>query len=473
MKFVLAFLSLALPLLGKPNFLFILTDDQSHHTIAALGNSEIKTPHLDKLARSGTAFTNTYNMGAWHGAVCVASRSMLLHGRTLWQAQAIDNPEDGRALIASGETWPQLLKNAGYGTYFAGKWHVPLPPEKIFDQVRHKRPGMPNDFQEGYQRPKADGSDPWDAADPQWEGHWKGGKHWSEVLVDDAEHYFAEIAEREDPFFMYLAFAAPHDPRQAPQEFLDLYPSEKIALPKNFLPTYPYMEAMDLLNQDGRRPLLRDEDLAPLPRTPHAVQVHRREYYAAISHLDAQVGRILAALEKSGKAEDTVIIFTSDHGLACGEHGLLGKQNMYEHSLKAPFLIAGPGIPANERRPQLIHLQDALPTTLQLAGVSLPDFIEFQSLLPYLAEDGAPSGRESFVAAYKNHQRMIRVGEEKLIVYPTSQTVRYFDLARDPHEINDLAHEEAKKERVAELFQRLRMELQNLGDPLDLSGWQP
>ena len=105
------------------------------------------------------------------------------------------------------------MKKASYGTYFSGKWHTKAQPEGIFDTIRHQRPGMPNQTPKGYQRPRSDGSDPWDATDSKFGGFWEGGTHWSEVLASDAELYFKEAAQKEEPFFFYLAFNAPHDPR--------------------------------------------------------------------------------------------------------------------------------------------------------------------------------------------------------------------------------------------------------------------
>ncbi|MGJ8725021.1 MAG: sulfatase-like hydrolase/transferase [Roseibacillus sp.] len=468
MRLLFLLVGLVVSLGAKPNILFIFSDDQCHDSIAALGNAEVQTPHLDGLVREGTSFTNAYNMGAWNGAVCIASRTMILSGRSLWHAQALDNKEGAEGLIERGETWPQLMKAAGYGTYFSGKWHTKAQPERIFDVVRHKRPGMPNQTKTGYRRPLADGSDPWDAADPKFEGFWKGGKHWSEVVADDAELFFEEAAKKEEPFFFYLAFNAPHDPRQAPQEYLDRYPADGMKVPASFLPQYPHMGAMGLLGKEGKS-VLRDENLAPLPRNEQMVQVHRREYYALISHMDTQIGRILAALEASGERDNTMIIFSADHGLGVGEHGLLGKQNMYEHSVKPPMVLVGPGIPANERREALVHLQDVLATTLELAEVERPGFVEFESLLPLAKGAAGARGREWMLGSYINAQRMIRVGDEKLIVYPRSETVRFFNLKSDPHEMKDLADDEGQKVRMGELLEQLKKELKALGDPLDLS----
>ena len=471
LRFLFLFTGLVAGLEATPNILFIFADDQCFDSIAALDNPEVQTPHLDGLVREGTSFTNAYNMGGWNGAICTASRTMILTGRTLWHAQALTNEKEVTGLIERGETWPQLLKTAGYGTYFSGKWHTKVPPEEIFDEVRNKRPGMPNQTKKGYRRPKADGSDPWDPADPKFGGFWEGGKHWSEVVADDADLFFAEAAKKEEPFFFYLAFNAPHDPRQAPQEYLDRYPANKMSVPASFIPQYPHMEAMGLLGKNGDS-VLRDENLAPLPRNEHMVQVHRREYYALINHMDTQIGRILAALDASGQRDNTLIIFSADHGLAVGEHGLLGKQNMYEHSLKPPLVLVGPGIPANKKKTAFVYLQDVLATTLEIAEVKKPKFVEFNSLLP-LAK-GAPNakGRDWMIGSYINSQRMIRVGDYKLIVYPKSETLLLFNLKEDPHELKNLAGEDAQKQRMADLLQQLKTRLKELGDPLDLGAIQ-
>ncbi|CAN5340484.1 sulfatase-like hydrolase/transferase [soil metagenome] len=368
------------PARAAPNILFILSDDQSYET---LGSAEVETPHLDRLAARSTEFTHAYNMGSWSGAVCVASRHMLITGLSVWRAEEASKKLDA-TFRDRGTLWPQLMAEAGYRTYFSGKWHINTDPATCFDVSRNKRPGMPNQTNAGYDRPPADGSeDSWSPYDPAFEGFWKGGKHWSEVLGDDGVDFLGAAAEDDAPFFIYLAFNAPHDPRQSPREFVDLYPRDEVGVPADFLPEYPFAEAM----KSGRD--LRDEKLAPFPRTEEAVRVHRQEYFALITHMDVQIGRILAALDASGKTAETVVVFTSDHGLAVGHHGLMGKQNMFDHSVRVPFLVAGPGIPEGEKVGAPIYLQDVMPTTLELAGATVPEHVEFRSLVPFL--DGTRS----------------------------------------------------------------------------------
>ncbi len=442
----------------KPNVLFIFTDDQSHETIRALGHTDIDTPNLDRLVASGTTFTHAYNMGAWHGAICVASRSMLMTGRTVWRARENENLQ--KADVDAGRFWPQRMAAQGYETYFAGKWHIQGEPEKAFNHVVNKRPGMPKDEPEGYNRPISGQPDPWNPTDPKFGGYWKDGKHWSEVLGDDGIAFLKQAAKSDKPFFIALHFNAPHDPRQAPQEYQDLYPLDRIKIPENFLPEYPHKEEM-AAGKD-----LRDEQLAPFPRDEHAIKVNRKEYYALITHMDAQVGRILDTLEKTGEAENTWIIFTSDHGLACGHHGLLGKQNMYEHSLRVPFIVTGPGVKAGAKIAAPIHLQDAMATALDIAGAD-QNGVEFQSVLPLLA--GEKGGLDAVYAAYMNKQRTVISDGWKLILYPDAKVTKLFNLTEDPQEMNDLSASKSMVERKKSLFAKFQELQKRYNDKLDLS----
>ncbi len=442
----------------KPNILFIFADDLAFDAVGHMGNDEVKTPNLDRLARSGTVFTHSYNPGGYNPAVCVASRTMLTTGRFMWNALELKAEQERQA----GRFWPQLMQQAGYRTYMTGKWHIAADAGKAFDVARDIRPGMPKTVKEAYNRPVKGQPDAWSPYDTSIGGFWAGGKHWSEVVADHTEAFLAEAARRKDqPFFMYIAFNAPHDPRQSPKEFVDMYPPAKVSTPANFLPRYPHADPM------GAPHSLRDETLAPMPRTEYAVKVHRGEYYALITHLDVQIGRILDALEKSGMAGNTVIIFTADHGLACGQHGLMGKQNMYEHSLRVPFIVAGPGVEAGRRIDTPIYLQDAMPTSLELAGAPVPDFVEFKSIVPLLR--GKDSRHyDTIYGAYIDRQRALVDGEYKLIVYPQAKVARLFHLPSDPHEMKDLAGEAQQAARLRDMLAKLRKVQAEVSDKLEL-----
>jgi len=469
----------------QPNIVFIFADDLTYSAINALGNKEIQTPNIDRLVNTGTAFSHAYNMGAWNGAVCLASRAMMISGRSVWNA----NKFRQEWLLGRGmdQTWGKLMENAGYETYMTGKWHVDAKAEDVFQNVVHVRPGMPKDAWKndemienfksiagteitperfmpvGYNRPISEADSSWSAADPKYGGYWEGGKHWSEVLKDDALGFVANTKKRDKPFFMYLAFNAPHDPRQAPQEYLEKYPLENISLPESFLPEYPFKDGI------GNGPDLRDEALAPFPRTEYAIKKHIQEYYALITHLDDQIGAILDGLEESGQMQNTYIIFTADHGLAMGRHGLLGKQSQYDHSIRAPFVIMGPNVPKGKIIPADIYLQDAMATSLELAGIQKPAYIYFNSLMDLLEGKQAKSSYNGIYGAYVDLQRMIRKEGFKLIVYPGLDRVLLYDMENDPEEINDLSDEPSYQAKVDDLFQDLLDLQRQLNDTLDIS----
>lgn len=451
----------------QPNILFILADDQAFDTINALGYTDVQTPNLDRLVQNGITFTHAYNMGAWHGAVCVASRTMLNTGRFLWEAHELE-PEL-QTEQSEGRFWSQQMKAAGYDTYMSGKWHVKdINPEDIFDQVRDVRPGMPKDFFDwenpeehhlGYDRPVQGEPDEWSPYDTSLGGFWEGGTHWSEVLGNHGLVFLDQAQKSENPFFMYLAFNAPHDPRQSPIEFVDKYPLDSMDVPENFQPLYPHKDAI------GCGPDLRDERLAPFPRTEYAAKVHRQEYYAIITHMDAQIGRILDALESSGQADNTYIFFTADHGLACGHHGFMGKQNMYDHSVRVPLFVVGPGIPKDQKISTPVYLQDIMPSILQLAGIETPEYVDFKSLLP-LISGKRKSNYDLIYGGYIDLQRMITDGDYKLIYYPKIDKTILYNLKDDPLEKNDLSDQPEYQEKIQEFQQKLRQKQQELNDPL-------
>jgi arylsulfatase A-like enzyme len=449
-----------------PNILFIFADDQCYNTIRELGNLEVFTPTLDDLARQGTVFTTCYNMGGWHGAVCVASRTMINTGKFIWRAEGVDNRPDLDTLAARGQLWSKEMEKLGYDTYMTGKWHVKIPPPDIFNHAGTVRGGMPGAVPEMYDRP-LDVEDwewtPWDSA---FGGFWEGGTHWSEVVANETMGFLDRAAESDKPFFMYVAFNAPHDPRQSPKEYVDRYPLDQVALPDNFLPEYPYKDSM------GCPATLRDERLAPFPRTPYSVKVHRQEYYAIITHMDTQIGRILEHLEATGQADNTYIFFTADHGLSVGQHGLMGKQSMYDHSMRPPLLVAGPGIPQGRREKLEVYLQDLMPTAIEYAGGEVPDWVEFKSLKPIIEGKQSTSSYPEIYGAYMDLQRMIRVDDYKLIVYPRAGVIKLFDLQNDPSEMHNLAGARSQKERVLNLFTELQELQAAMGDTLDLSDYR-
>ena len=452
----------------RPNFLFLFTDDQAFSTLNVLNNPDVKTPNMDRLIRRGTTFTHCFNQGAWHGAVCVASRAMLNTGRYVWSCGGDD--------CGDYPLWGETLGKAGYDTFMTGKWHNRskalkrsfktlgligggMFPSKDTKAEENKQKGIVKD---PYDRPRPGNS--WSPYDKTLTGHWRevDGEivHSSKLWADTAIDYLNDnVKQSQNPFFMYVAFHAPHDPRQSPKEFVDMYPPENIKIPPNFLPEHPF-------DQGDHK--LRDEVLAPFPRTREAVQVHLSEYYAIITHADHHIGRILDALEATGKADNTIIIFSADHGLAVGQHGLMGKQNQYDCSVRMPFVFCGPGIEAGRKNDALVYLQSAFATTCEMAGVKAPETVQFPSLVPLL-EGRQQKLYDCVYGAYRDFQRMVRTERYKLIRYPHVGEVQLFDLQNDPWEMKDLAEDPKYAQRVKDLDAKLHHWMKITGDKLELT----
>jgi arylsulfatase A-like enzyme/predicted neuraminidase len=401
---------------NKPNVLFLFSDDQRADTIAALGNQHIRTPNLDRLVGQGTVCTRAYCMGAQQGAVCVPSRAMLMSGHTLFRVLAD---------LKGQATWPEMFGKAGYTTFMTGKWHN--GPESARRSFQEGKAVFFGGMGDPYKLPVQDFT-----AGGGLTGQRDSGKHSVELFADCAVD-FLKRPKGDQPFLCYVAFNAPHDPRVAPKEYHERYNAARPPLPPNFLPQHPFNNG-DLTG--------RDERLAPWPRTPEVVRQHLADYYAAITFLDAQVGRILDALRASGRYDNTLIIFSSDHGLAIGSHGLFGKQNLYDHSMHSPLIFAGPGVPRGRQADALCYLLDVFPTLGDLAGVPAPEGSEGKSLAAVLAGKQARV-RDSIFTAYRTVQRAVRDDRWKLIVYPQVNKVQLFDLRDDPAERQDLAADKA------------------------------
>ncbi|WP_432797471.1 sulfatase-like hydrolase/transferase [Poriferisphaera sp. WC338] len=462
---------------SKPNILFIFADDMTYEAIGSLNNSEVKTPNLDRLVERGTSFTQAYNSGSFTAAVCVASRTMLNTGKQLWHAGAmcpkgVPNEKyfEGKRYRYDlepepyGKMWSEMMDEAGYETYMSGKWHLlGVDAAKVFEHTVNIRAGMPKQTQERYRRKFVQGSvDTWSPSDSKFGGYWDGGMHWSEVLGNDVIRFLNDAAKREDPFFMYVGFNAPHDPRQSPQKYVDMYPLDRISVPETFMEEYPYCEEIG----SGKR--LRDEKLGPFPRTEYAVKVNRQEYYAIISHMDEQIGRILDALEKTGQAGNTYIFFTADHGLAVGDHGFMGKQNMYDRSMRVPLIVVGQGVKQGQQVDGFVYLQDVMASALDLAASKYEDQVAFKSLMPLARGDEKKSGYDAIYGAYYGTQRMVRTTDYKMIIYPEAHVVRLYDLIQDPNEMHDLAGDASYRPIMDSLFLEFKSLQKETGDPLDV-----
>ncbi len=448
----------------RPNVVFIIADDLTAHAVGSLGNREVRTVHLDKLAAAGCSFRQCFHQGSWTPAVCIASRTMLFTGLSAFRAQQ----QAETALL-----WPAAMAAAGYHTHSIGKWHLSRQNLRrgfktlgltscggMFDSTdtqgkAYHRPSPGNDWK------------PWDTSQ---KGHWLRLKDWkvdatdrvvhsAELWADEAVQFINSRAECTEPFFLHVGFHLPHDPRQSPRKIVESYPPESIAIPPNYVPCHPF----DQGDYD-----IRDELLAPFPRTPEAVRLHRAEYYAAVTMLDRQIGRLLAAIEATGQAQNTLVVVTSDHGLAVGEHGLMGKQNLYECSIRVPLILRGPGVPRGCTVDAQVYQHSLFATVCELTGVTTSPTLEFRSLLP-LMRSKADAGENAIFGFYRHFQRSLRTREHKLIVYPHVGVVQLFDLQADPWETANLAYAPNQAVRRRRLLDELVRQQRRLGDGLSLA----
>lgn len=422
---------------SRPNVLFFFCDDQRADTIAALGNPHLQTPHLDRLVKRGVAFNRAYMMGALQGATCVPSRAMLLSSRSLFR---VDEK------LMRDETWPAAFGRAGYTTFLSGKWH-------------NTAPSIARSFQRARSMLVAGMADPMHAALSQLEGGVitppkLSPHHICSVFADEAIALIREAGTH--PFFCYIPFDGPHDPHVVPPDFPINYDPAKIPLPPNFLPQHPW---------DNGAMQIRDEALLPWPRPPAEVRKMNAEYYRYITYLDAQIGRVLDALDASPHAQNTYIVFAADSGVARGSHGLIGKQNLYEHSMRVPLIIAGPGLAANQRTDAMCYLFDVLPTLGALCGVTGPATSEGVDLTPTLRDPARPA-RPELMFAYRDFQRAVRDDRWKLIRYPQVDRTQLFDLQHDPHEITNLAARPEHAARVTAMTTTLLAQMKRWDDTL-------
>lgn len=447
--------------LNKPNILFILADDQRFDTISALGNSEIHTPNIDRLVKRGIAFTHAHIPGGTSGAVCMPSRAMLNSGKTLFHSY-----KEGQEIPKADVTMGQCFKENGYCTIGIGKWHngtesyarsftdgdsiffggmwdhwnVPVchyHPDGIYEKTANF---IPDFFHANHAMPMI-----CDTLSP--------GVHSTELFTDTAERFIKESEGKDSPFLIYLAYLAPHDPRSMPKQFREMYSPDKITIPPNFTKSHPFLYCSE---EHCRR--MRDEALAAYPRDEAEIRQHICDYYGMISHIDYNIGRLLKTLEETGQLDNTIIVFTGDNGLAVGQHGLMGKQNLYDHSVRVPLLISGPSVKANTLSDEYVYLLDIYPTLCNLAGVDVPSSVEGK---PFTA---ALSGKEcelrkDLYFAYTGEIRGVKDCRYKLLEYRLESGelhTELFDLENDPDEGLNLAKKTEYTEIVASLRARMQ-----------------
>lgn len=421
---------------AAPNILHIHADDHRSDGLGGLGNAVVKTPNLDTLVARGMVFTHCYTQGSMIGAVCQPSRTMLLSGRSWQRLPIVKGAKGVQTLVNDWDasmSLPKVLSAAGYETWHCGKSGNEFTAAlKAFDTNLSMN-------------------------DPGEDRRGSSQRH-ADAAVDFLSH-----RKKDRPFYIYLAPPVPHDPRITAPEFTGLYKPESIPLPAAFMPQHPF---------NNGEMIVRDELLAPFPRTPEDTQRQIAEYYACITGLDHHVGRILALLKESGELDNTIVIFSGDNGLSLGEHGLFGKQNLYEFGgMHVPLVIAGPGIPKG-RTDAFAYLMDLFPTLCDFGSAKVPAGVEGHSLQPIL-QGKQNKVRDFLYTGYRDCQRSVRDQRWKLIRYPLVNKTQLFDLQADPHELTNLADQPEHAAKVQEMMGVLANQMQQYGDTYQLTVEHP
>jgi uncharacterized sulfatase len=432
----------------RPNIVFICTDDQAQWALGAYGNRDVKTPNLDRLAFGGAIFRNAFTVTP----VCSPSRAALMTSRYPSELRIADwidpNKEPDLGLAPSAIVWPELLKGYGYDTMLAGKWHLGTR-----DHFHPTRQGFDTffGFRDGGNRP-IDPKLEVDGQVRQLQGSLP------DLLVDRGLTFVAE--HRDQPFLLSIHFRAPHTP-YAPVPAQDSEPYRTL---DPAIPDFPGLPAQ-------------------------RVKSIYREYYASVTSVDRNVGRLLTGLDRLGIRANTVVIFTSDHGYMIGQHGLWHKgnaawlvegksgnrPNMFDLACRVPLLIEWPGVIApGTTIDHVVSNLDILPTIVDMAGLGVPANLQIRgrSLVPLLTNRSNPWD-DTLFGQYDMHHyqtarmRMIRTPEWKLIRHlePGGEDELY-DLTRDPGELRNLAgsaDEDHKKHRQ-QLETRLATWMKQIGD---------
>lgn len=415
----------------RPNILFIIADDQSPFDFKFYNTrSVMNAPVLEKMATEGMVIDGAYQMGSWVGGVCTASRHMIMTGRTLWhvpdKSGRIMNPHVNNSKMVPPNlikyTLPAVFNKAGYDTMRTCKNGNSYEAANKLFEVRR----------DGTRRGGTD----------------EGGSAWhAEQVLDYLDD--RESTKDTDPFFIYFGFSHPHDVRDGKPELLakygavnhnnkETFPSanaKQPPLPVNYLPKHPF---------DNSHMNVRDEVAVKGVwgrRDELTIRNEIGRQFACSENIDIQIGRVLKKLEAMGEIDNTYIIYTADHGMAIGRHGLQGKQNLYDHTWRIPFIVKGPGVKAGGRAKGNIFLLDVLSTACDLAGIKAPATSEGISFKPVI-EGKKSAVRDTLYGVYcgggRPGSRCVRKGDWKLIKYEVEKTgvkhTQLFNLKNNPHE---------------------------------------
>lgn len=435
------------------NIVSIIADDHRASAMERCGSETVATPNLDHLAADGCHLRQLRIEGGRCRAVCIPTRASMITGCSV--ATACEDSE-GRVLKPESPMLPEELRHRGYHCEIIGKWHQDIASlRRGFDHGRMLFTGGMGDHRA---LPVHEWSDL--EKDPL-PSPYRLEQYSNDAFRDAAIRFIRERSQRSDqPFYLQVGLTLPHDPFDPPPGWVDPPDDQLPPLPPDFQSEHPF----EIGDMD-----VRDEQLLPWPRPPLDVRRMAARYYAMIGAIDDLVGRVRTALAESGLAGNTLFFYTGDHGLCGGRHGLLGKQNLYDASLRIPGLLCGPGISAGSTVDALASQLDLAPTLLDLAGCgpSVFDKMEGHSLAKAIKVGGDERKRRYHFARYRHYQRSVTDGVYKLIATRVGDDLRLqlFDLVEDPDESRNLAADPVHHARLEKLASALNEYLDRGGDP--------
>lgn len=451
----------------QPNVVLILADDMRGSAPNYVGQEATITPNLNELSQDAVIFTNSYIMGGTSGAVSMPSRAMLMSGKHMHTLE-----RNGATIPQDHTTIGEVFRANNYTTFHTGKWHNgPEAFNRCFgDGEAIYFGGMADHWNVPLNHYHEDGNyapnlpvikTPFENNHVTYAkgDYMLSGQHSVDIFTDVAVNFIDEHADDEKPFFLSVAYMVPHDPRSTYQEYLDMYNVDDIEMAPNVVEEHPF---------DNGELRIRDEVLLSIPRNLGEVKENIRDYYALVTHFDRAAGQIIDMLKEKGLYENTIIIFAADNGLAMGQHGLLGKQNMYEHSIKVPLMIKDCGEKLGGTvRDEHCLLIDIYPTMCDYLGFETPESVDGLSLRPIIEKN--KQTRKYLYHGYTTKQRAVSDGEWKLIEYYVNNvsTTQLFNLKDDPYEMNDLSKSSKYARKVSQLREQMKIEAKATKDPIE------
>jgi arylsulfatase A-like enzyme len=438
----LALLSAAQEDVARPNIVLFYTDDQPYH---AMGHVEpyFHTPHIDRLAERGVSFANSFVTTA----VCAVSRADILTGQHM-KRHGIESFDDPLSREQMRKSFPGVLRDSGYRTAFLGKFAIGHPRSAPRELC------LPEDqFDLWYGFIQA----------LSYSQEVDGENRYVTTVMEEKAISFMGDESRDEPFLLYMSLPEPHGQggRGSPWNYQD--PEFEV---EPLLGPYPQPKTMTRESYESRPRAIRDSRNGPMKENDERFQEIMETRRAYIARADLAVGRIMEALEELGLADNTVVIFTSDHGSQWGAHGLRGKWNMYEESIRAPLIVLDPRMenPGPDRRDQMALSIDLGPTILAMAGAPVPEGMQGMDLGPILRSPDEP-GRQDW---YYEHDvgsastgrplarcEGVRTERWKYIFYKDTEEEELFDLKNDSYEEHNLVEAEEHQSILAHLRERL------------------